>query len=37
MINYILQRDLSDDWEISTIELWTSSGTNETTYRVGRR
>jgi ELWxxDGT repeat protein len=24
-----------EDWDISRIELWTSSGTNETTFRVG--
>jgi ELWxxDGT repeat protein len=32
---YFAAGSYRDDWEISTIELWTSSGTNETTYRVG--
>ena len=32
---YFAAGSYRDDWDISTIELWTSSGTNETTFRVG--
>ena len=33
---YFSAGSFREDWEISRIELWTSSGTNETTFRVGQ-
>ena len=32
---YFAAGSYREDWDISRIELWTSSGTNETTFRVG--